>query len=78
MDNEISFNEAMIDEREQGIKDIEEQVGQANEILKDLAVLVHEQGAVIGTMPATLNMNYSCCNTWSFLLPFLLPQEIKL
>ena len=78
LDNEISFNEAMIDEREQGIKDIEEQIGQANEIFKDLAVLVHEQGVVIGKMPATLNMNYSCCNTWSFLLPFLLPQEIKL
>lgn len=73
MDNEISFNEAMIDEREQGIKDIEEQIGQANEIFKDLAVLVHEQGVVIGKMPATLNMNYSCCYTQSFLLSFLLP-----
>lgn len=79
MDNEISFNEAMIDEREQGIKDIEEQIGQANEIFKDLAVLVHEQGVVIGKMPATLNMNYSCCYTQSFLLSFLLPpQDIKL
>lgn len=47
LDNEISFNEAMIDEREQGIKDIEEQIGQASEIFKDLAVLVHEQGVVI-------------------------------
>ena len=46
--NEISFNEAIIDEREQGIRDIQDQIGQANEIFKDLAVLVHEQGVVIG------------------------------
>ncbi|GMN57360.1 hypothetical protein TIFTF001_026473 [Ficus carica] len=45
--NEIAFNEAIIEEREQGIRDIEEQIGEANEIFKDLAVLVHEQGAVI-------------------------------
>lgn len=48
LDNEIAFNEAIIEEREQGFRDIEEQIGQANEIFKDLAVLVHEQGVVIG------------------------------
>lgn len=48
MDNEISFNEAMIEEREQGIREVEEQIEQANEIFKDLAVLVHYQGVVIG------------------------------
>lgn len=47
LDNEISFNEAMIEEREQGIRDIAVQIGEANEIFKDLAVLVHEQGVVI-------------------------------
>ncbi|XP_057530821.1 syntaxin-22-like [Amaranthus tricolor] len=47
LDNEISFNEAIIEEREQGIKEIQSQIGQANEIFKDLAVLVHEQGVVI-------------------------------
>ncbi|KAA8548308.1 hypothetical protein F0562_004737 [Nyssa sinensis] len=45
--NEIAFNEAIIEEREQGIRDIQDQIGQANEIFKDLAVLVHEQGIVI-------------------------------
>ncbi|GAB2231263.1 hypothetical protein Droror1_Dr00027552 [Drosera rotundifolia] len=45
--NEIAFNEAIIDEREQGIREIQEQIGQVNEIFKDLAVLVHEQGVVI-------------------------------
>ncbi|XP_019432937.1 PREDICTED: syntaxin-22-like [Lupinus angustifolius] len=46
LDNEVSFNEAVIDEREEGIREIEEQIGQANEIFRDLAVLVHEQGVV--------------------------------
>lgn len=48
LDNEIAFNDAMIEEREQGIREIQDQIGEANEIFKDLAVLVHEQGVVIG------------------------------
>lgn len=51
LDNEIAFNEAMIDEREQGIREVEDQIGQANEIFRDLAVLVHEQGVIIGKLP---------------------------
>ncbi|XP_071723912.1 syntaxin-22-like [Rutidosis leptorrhynchoides] len=47
LDNEISFNEAIIDEREQGIREIQQQIGEVNEIFKDLAVLVHEQGTMI-------------------------------
>jgi len=38
----------MIEERDQGLREIEEQIGEANEIFKDLAVLVHDQGIVIG------------------------------
>ncbi|KAJ4968095.1 hypothetical protein NE237_014796 [Protea cynaroides] len=45
--NEVAFNEAIIEEREQGIKDIQHEIGQANEIFRDLAVLVHEQGVVM-------------------------------
>ncbi|GAB4847388.1 Syntaxin-22, variant 2 [Ancistrocladus abbreviatus] len=45
--NEISFNEAIVEEREQGIKEIQDQIGQVNEIFKDLTVLVHEQGVVV-------------------------------
>ena len=48
LDSEIAFNEAIIDEREQGIQEIQQQIGEVNEIFKDLAVLVHEQGAMIG------------------------------
>lgn len=48
LDNEIIFNEAIIEEREQGIQEIQQQIDQVNEIFKDLAVLVHDQGVVIG------------------------------
>ncbi|XP_042395941.1 syntaxin-22-like [Zingiber officinale] len=47
LDNEIVFNEAIIEEREQGIQEIQQQIGQVNEIFKDLAVLVNDQGIVI-------------------------------
>lgn len=48
MDNEIAFNEAIIEERELGIQEIQQQIGEVNEVFKDLAVLVHEQGTIIG------------------------------
>lgn len=48
MDNEIVFNEAIIEEREQAIQDIQQQIGEVNEVFKDLATLVHSQGIIIG------------------------------
>ncbi|XP_016200229.1 syntaxin-23-like [Arachis ipaensis] len=48
LDNEIVFNETIIEEREHGIQAIQQQIGEVNEIFKDLAVLVHEQGTMIG------------------------------
>ncbi|XP_048426657.1 syntaxin-22 [Pyrus x bretschneideri] len=47
LDSEIAFNEAIIEEREQGIQEIQQQIGEVNEIFKDLAILVHEQGTMI-------------------------------
>ncbi|KAI4372385.1 hypothetical protein MLD38_010622 [Melastoma candidum] len=47
LDNELAFNEAIIEEREQGIQEIQNQIGEVNEIFKDLAVLVNEQGTMI-------------------------------
>ncbi|XP_068305329.1 syntaxin-22-like isoform X2 [Pyrus communis] len=47
LDNEIAFNEAIIEEREQGIQEIQQQIGEVNDIFKDLAILVHEQGTMI-------------------------------
>ncbi|RWR94894.1 syntaxin-22-like protein [Cinnamomum micranthum f. kanehirae] len=52
--NEIAFNEAVIDEREQGIQEIQQQIGEVNEIFKDLAVLVHEQGVVIDDIDSNI------------------------
>lgn len=57
LDNEIAFNEAIIEEREQGLREIEVQIGEANEIFKDLAVLVHEQGVVIGKISDTRSIH---------------------
>ena len=48
MENEVVFHEALIEEREQGIREIQQQIGDVNEMFKDLAVLVHEQGVIIG------------------------------
>ncbi|KAK4364661.1 hypothetical protein RND71_016019 [Anisodus tanguticus] len=43
LDNEFAFNKAIIEEREQGIQEIQQQIGEVNEFFKDLVVLVHEQ-----------------------------------
>ncbi|KAL2529322.1 syntaxin [Forsythia ovata] len=53
--NEISFNEAIIDERDQGIREIQDQIGEASEIFKDLAVLVHDQGVVIDDIHSNID-----------------------
>ncbi|EOA17196.1 hypothetical protein CARUB_v10005467mg [Capsella rubella] len=47
LDNEIAFNEAIIEEREQGIQEIQQRIGDVHEIFKDLAVLVNDQGIMI-------------------------------
>uniref|UniRef100_A0A0D3F9E1 t-SNARE coiled-coil homology domain-containing protein n=3 Tax=Oryza TaxID=4527 RepID=A0A0D3F9E1_9ORYZ len=39
LDNEIVFNEAIIEEREQAIQDIQQQIGEVHEAFKDLATL---------------------------------------
>jgi hypothetical protein len=58
LDNEIVFNEAIIEERDQGIQEIQHQITEVNEIFKDLAVLVHDQGAMIGMWPS-LQIGYT-------------------
>ena len=50
--NEIALNEAITNEREQGTRHTEVQIGQSNEIFKDLAT---EQGVVIGKTPYSRN-----------------------
>ncbi|XP_074309219.1 syntaxin-22-like [Silene latifolia] len=57
LDNEISFNEAIIEEREQGIREIQSQIGEVNEVFKDLAVLVHEQGVTIDDISSNIEVS---------------------
>ncbi|XP_062073557.1 syntaxin-22-like [Humulus lupulus] len=59
LDSEIAFNEAIIDEREQGIQEIQQQIGEVNEIFKDLAVLVHEQGAMIDDIGSNIEGSHA-------------------
>ncbi|KAJ0989805.1 hypothetical protein J5N97_008161 [Dioscorea zingiberensis] len=54
LDNEIVFNEAIIVERGQGIQEIQQQIGEVNEIFKDLAVLVHDQGIMIDDVDSNI------------------------
>jgi len=59
LDNEIAFNEAIIEERDQGIQDIQQQIGEVNEIFKDLAVLVHEQGGMIDDIGSNIENSHA-------------------
>ncbi|KAG6435102.1 hypothetical protein SASPL_106753 [Salvia splendens] len=47
LDNDVAFNEAVIEEREYGIEEIQGQVREVNEMFKDLAVLVNEQSRTV-------------------------------
>eukprot|EP00249_Psilotum_nudum_P020024 c27526_g1_i1 orf=446-1273(+) len=59
LDNEIVFNEAVIEERDQGIREIQQQIGEVNEIFKDLAVLVHEQGVMIDDIDSNIESSHA-------------------
>lgn len=58
LENETSFNEAIIEERDQGIKEIQNQITEVNEIFKDLAVLVNEQGIVIDDIGSNIESSH--------------------
>lgn len=47
-DSEIEFREQLIQEREGEIEQIEQGITELNQIFKDLAVMVNEQGSLIG------------------------------
>ncbi|KAG9447324.1 hypothetical protein H6P81_013452 [Aristolochia fimbriata] len=56
LDNEVAFHEAIIDERDQGVKEIRDQIAEANEVMKDLAVLVHNQGVTIDEVESNIEV----------------------
>ncbi|KAF2322993.1 hypothetical protein GH714_032677 [Hevea brasiliensis] len=47
---------------EKGIREIQEQIGQVNDIFKDLAVLVHEQGVVIDDIHSNIESSADATN----------------
>ena len=53
-EGEMEYNNALIAEREQGIQEIQQQIGEVNEIFQDLAVLVNEQGQMIDDIEANI------------------------
>eukprot|EP00245_Coleochaete_scutata_P014737 TRINITY_DN636_c0_g1_i1.p1 TRINITY_DN636_c0_g1~~TRINITY_DN636_c0_g1_i1.p1 ORF type:complete len:267 (-),score=58.18 TRINITY_DN636_c0_g1_i1:249-1049(-) len=59
MDNEVVFNEAVIEERDVGIREIQGQIQEVNEIFKDLAVLVHEQGHMIDDIDSNIESSHA-------------------
>lgn len=54
LEGEIDFNNALIEEREAGIAEIQTQIGEVNEIFQDLAVLVNEQGTLVDDIEANI------------------------
>jgi len=54
LENEREFNDALIQDRENGIKQIESAVTEVNEIFTDLANLVHEQGFMIDNIESNI------------------------
>lgn len=50
LDNSITYNEALIEERDESIAEIQRNIGEVNEIFQDLAVLIHDQGATLQTV----------------------------
>ncbi|KAM1060167.1 hypothetical protein TB1_024116 [Malus domestica] len=55
----IAFNEAIIEERKQGIQEIQQQISEVNEIFKDLAVLVHDKGAIINDIGSNIEISHA-------------------
>ena len=53
-EGEMEFNNSLIEEREAGIMEIQQQIGEVNEIFQDLAVLVNEQGQMIDDIEANI------------------------
>lgn len=49
-ENDIAFNEALIAEREAGLLEVEQTVNELADIMRDMAHLVNEQGAMVDTI----------------------------
>ncbi len=54
VDAQIDYNAALIEERDQGIQEIQQQIAEVGEIFQDLAVLVHDQGGMLEDIEANI------------------------
>lgn len=50
VDNELEYNESMIVQREEEIREIESGITELNEIFRDLGTMVHEQGSMLDSI----------------------------
>jgi syntaxin 7 len=53
-EDDIEFNQALIEEREDNIRAIEAEIVEINEMFRDLGTLVHEQGEQIDLIEANI------------------------
>lgn len=51
---EEEYNVEMLQEREKGIRQLEADIGDVNEIFKDLAAMVHDQGELVDSIEANV------------------------
>lgn len=54
-ESEVDYNEALIEERDHEVVNIQQQIAEVNEIFQDLAVLVHDQGAMVDDIEANIS-----------------------
>jgi syntaxin 7 len=59
VENEALYNEAVTEEREQGIQEIQHQIGEVSEIFKDLAQIVANQGYMIDDIESHIESSQS-------------------
>ncbi|KAL5200399.1 hypothetical protein ABZP36_021602 [Zizania latifolia] len=55
LENEIEYNEALIAEREEGIRQVQQEITDVHEIFRDLAMLVHDQGECIDVVTSNID-----------------------
>lgn len=56
--DEVDFQEQMIIERESEIRNIEQSVGELNELFRDVAHMVHEQGAQLDIIEENVEVTH--------------------
>lgn len=55
LESRLQYNDALIDERDEGIQDIQRNIQDIQEMFQDMAVLVHDQGLQIDDIDANVS-----------------------